>query len=342
MSTKNAIMNTSQEEYHPITVTDEPNSRLANAIQAARLYYHQQLNTAAIAQELQVSRSTVSRLLRYAKEQGIVEVRIHDPRQEAAQLSERIKKAFGVDVVHVVPVPDVVGEAVWLERVAVYAAKYLNRCVSSHMTLGVAWGVTVNAIAHHLTPKPTADTHIVQLNGAGNTQSTGIAYASEIVMRFAENYGARPQLFPVPTFFDYADTKTALWRERSIQRILAMQNHADILLYSIGAVQAGSPSHVYSGGYLDADDLEQLAQEQVVGDIATVFFRADGSYADIPLNACASGPDLSLFRTAVRGICVVSGLGKVQGLLAALRGGFMTELIVDEPTARALAELLPL
>ena len=74
----------------------------------------------------------------------------------------------------------------------------------------------------------------------------------------------------------------------------------------------------------------------MVGDIATVFYRFDGTYDQIPLNARASGPDLSLFKQAKHALCIVSGLGKVIGLRAALRGGLMSELIVDEPTARSL------
>jgi DNA-binding transcriptional regulator LsrR (DeoR family) len=61
-----------------------------------------------------------------------------------------------------------------------------------------------------------------------------------------------------------------------------------------------------------------------------------GSYDNIPLNARASGPELSLFRRAKHALCVVSGLAKAVGIRAALRGGLMSELIVDEPTARAL------
>lgn len=50
----------------------------------------------------------------------------------------------------------------------------------------------------------------------------------------------------------------------------------------------------------------------------------------------ASRPNLSLFQKK-RNICVVTDLAKVRGLHAALRGGLITELIVDEPTARQLA-----
>jgi DNA-binding transcriptional regulator LsrR (DeoR family) len=95
---------------------------------------------------------------------------------------------------------------------------------------------------------------------------------------------------------------------------------------------------VYSGGYLERTDYAELEKDRVAGDIATVFFREDGSWDNIPLNKRASGPNLDLFHRKY-GICVVSGLAKVRGLHAALSGRMMSELIIDEPTARALMEL---
>ena len=114
-----------------------------------------------------------------------------------------------------------------------------------------------------------------------------------------------------------------------------MQKNADLLLHSIGAVNAGIPSHVYSGGYLEDEDYLELKKYHIAGDIATVFFRDNGSFDDIPLNERASGPNLNLFKEK-NGICVVSGLAKVNGLHAALKGGLISDLIVDEPTAREL------
>jgi DNA-binding transcriptional regulator LsrR (DeoR family) len=311
--------------------------KIADAIRAARMYYYQNMTTEAIAQELSMSRSTISRLLSFARSSGLVDIRIADPHEHPQRLEKKIIDRFKIKRVHVVPVPDILGEAEWLERVAQYAANYWNTIFDSNMILGIAWGTTTSAVSRHLIQKATHNSQIVQLNGAGNTQTMGIEYASEIIMRFSQNYQAIAHLFPVPTFFDYAETKKALWEERSIQRLLDLQNKADLLLYSIGAVNAGIPSHVYSGGYLEKQDFSELEKEGLVGDIATVFFREDGSFNDIALNNRASGPNLDLFQKKY-GVCVVSGLAKVRGLLAALRGGLMKELIVDEPTARNLVD----
>lgn len=311
--------------------------KINQAIRAARMYYYQGMTSAAIAREMNLSRSSISRLISFAKDNGFVEIRVIDPIEQPMILEDEIRSTYPIQKVHVVPVPDIVGEAEWLERIAQFTAKYLNSIFDSNMILGVAWGTTLSAISNHLLPKTTHNSQIVQLNGAGNTRSMGIEYASEIIMRFASNFQARAHLFPVPTFFDYASTKEAMWKERSIQRILDLQEKADLLLYSIGAVNAGVPSHVYAGGYLEEQDLDEIRKNEIIGDIATVFFREDGSFADIPINRRTSGPNLNLFREK-HGICVVSGLAKVKGLHVALQGEFIKELIVDEPTARALNE----
>ena len=311
--------------------------KINSAIRAARMYYYQGMTSAAIAREMNLSRSSISRLITFAKENGYVDIRIIDPIEQPLVLEQEIKDFYSIQKVHVVPVPDIVGEAEWLERVAQYTAKYLNTLFDSNMILGIAWGTTLSAISRHLLPKATHNSQIVQLNGAGNTRTMGIEYASEIIMRFAASFQARAHLFPVPTLFDYASTKSAMWQERSIQRILQLQEQADLLLYSIGAVDAGVPSHVYAGGYLEEKDLNDIRRYQIIGDIATVFFREDGSFENIPLNQRTSGPNLDLFLEK-HGLCVVSGLGKCKGLHAAMLGGLVNELILDEPTARFLIE----
>ena len=312
-------------------------NKLAEAIKAARLYYYNNMTTAAIARELNVSNSTVSRLIKFARESGVIDIRILDPTEEPSRLASHIMQTYQIKNVHVVPVSELAGEAEWLQRVANYAASYLNEIFDSGMILGIAWGTTLTAVSKHLLRKNLYNAQIVQLNGAGNTRTMGIEYASEIIMRFSVNFQARAHLFPVPTYFDYCETKQSLWKEGSIKRILTLQEQADVLIYSIGAVNAGIPSHVYSGDYLSESDYKVLEQYDVAGDIATVFFKRDGSFDGIPINRRASGPNLTLFQRKY-GVCIVSGLAKVTGLHAALKGKLMSELIVDEPTARRLME----
>ena len=308
--------------------------RTAEALRAAQLYYVQDLTMEAIAEELHTSRSSVSRLLGYARESGLVDIQVRSPHDIPSRLEAEFRDRFGVTA-HIVPVPDHTSDIDRLERVALSAARFLGSVFDSNMTLGLAWGSTVSAVARHLTPKRTHNSQIVQLNGAANTRTSGILYASEILHRYADAYGAYAQQFAVPAFFDDPSTKLALWRERSIRRVLEIQRRMDVALFGLGSQLSGVPSHVYVGGYLDDSDFEALASAGAVGDVATVFFRADGSWRDIPFNNRASGPDLDVLRGVSRRICVVAGAAKVPPLLGALAGGLISDLVVDEGTARA-------
>ena len=79
--------------------------RTQQALRAAHLYYLQDLTMDAIADELSTSRSSVSRLLKYARDTGLVDIQIRSPLDQAAALSRSIRSRFGVHA-HVVPVPD--------------------------------------------------------------------------------------------------------------------------------------------------------------------------------------------------------------------------------------------
>ncbi|WP_279526932.1 sugar-binding transcriptional regulator [Microbacterium sp. BK668] len=310
---------------------------VARALTAAHLYYVQDRTMEAIARELGTSRSTVSRLLTTARATGIVDIRIRSPFAAPQRLEERLAERFAVTA-QVVPVPDDASEVDRLQRVSIAAGHALLDLLHDDMTVGVAWGSTTDAVSRHLVPKSVRGTTFVQLNGSGNTHTTGLLYASEILSRFATAYGGSAQQFPVPAFFDDPRTREAMWRERSTRRILDMQSDMDLVVFSTGSAGSRVPSHVYSGGYLEAHELEELARQGVVGDIATVFFRADGSSDGIALNDRATGPGLDVLRRVPRRLCIVSGASKLASLRGALAARTVTDLVLDEATARALVD----
>ncbi len=215
----------------------------------------------------------------------------------------------------------------------------LARLVYDGCTVGVAWGTTMSALAGDLPPLVASQSTVVQLNGAGSVTDLGLSYAGDILAQFARAWHATTLVFPVPAFFDHASTRDALWRERSIQRVRSVQRACDLAVFSVGSTTAQIPSRVYQTGYVSADDRAHLEREGAVGDIATNFFRADGSFDGIALNSRASGLPLDELRQIPTRLCVASGTGKASAVAAALRGGYITHLIADLPLMAAIEEL---
>lgn len=307
------------------------------AYEAAVMHFIQGETMESIARRLSVSRSTVSRLIAEAKDEGLIQITIHPPAEAASEMQVRLSQMFDVHV-KVVPVPFGVNETRRLNAVTQVAGIMVSDLMKPESVIGVAWGNTVAAVVDHLVPRPARGSIAVQLNGAANASTSGVPYAGSLMEAFGRAFGASVHYFAVPAFFDYAATREALWQERSIAAVREIQQWADIALFGIGSLTAKNPSMVYSGGYLSAEELDSLRREGVVGDICTVLLRADGSWKDLEINSRASGPTPTDLRKIPRRIGVVSGSDKVVATVAALRAGLITDLVVDEDTADLIYE----
>ncbi len=313
------------------------NERYEDMYQAAARYYVHGETMESIARQLKLSRSSVSRLLKDARESGLVRISLADHSGSHSPLATALGQAFGVRV-HMVSVRDSANETFRFDQVARLAGRLFTDAVGDHMLIGVAWGVTLSHVVRHLGQRPLVGSTVIQINGGANQRSSGIPYIGEILQSIGDAFDARVVLFPVPAFFDFAETKQAMWRERSVQNVVRLHQQLDLAVFGVGCLQGRVPSHVYTAGYMDETDKAQLAADGVVGDVCTVLLREDGSYADISYNERATGLTPPELRRIPRRICVVADPSRAPALVGALRAGTATDLVVDEGTARAVMD----
>ena len=206
-----------------VTIRDE------QAHEAASMYYLQGQTMETIARHLGVSRSSVSRLLTYARNSGLVRISVAATPGNRGSLSGQINEVFGVHT-SVVPVHDIHTEVNRLHNVARVAAERLVDLLKPGDTLGIAWGNTTSEVTRCLPRVNLPGSTVVQLNGAATATESGVPYADAIISRAATALGARMVHFPIPAFFDFAETKEALWRERSVTSVLATIDSANVAL----------------------------------------------------------------------------------------------------------------
>lgn len=301
----------------------------------ATLYYLGEETMEAIALRTGMSRSTVSRQLKAARERGIVRISVATGDPTTRGVGARLSALFGIEA-HVVPVRETATDTQRLAQVARFAGRLVSDWFDDNTVMGLAWGRTDSAVLGNLVPKPTRESTVVQLNGAVHADSAEVHYVSDLLGNAVDAFGARAVFFPVPAFFDDPATKAALWRERSIANVVELQRHCDIAVFGVGSWTGDVTSQVYATGYLDANDMNELKKAGAVGDICTTFLRADGSWADLSINKRSSGPNLTEFATIPRRICVVASGSRIAATAAALRAGVITNLIIDEQTATEL------
>ena len=91
---------------------------------------------------------------------------------------------------------------------------------------------------------------------------------------------------------------------------------------------------------LPTSSREELCSSEAVGDILGQFFLRDGGVVDIGQDYEQLSFELSRLPGLDRVLCLAGGPNKVAGIETAARAGYITDLVTDEATARALCERL--
>lgn len=300
-------------------------------VRCAWLYYEEGLTQQEIARTLGISRLRVNRLLRLARETGVVQITIHHPGIRLAELEGRLQQRFGVPRAIVVPTPV---DRDQLKRVlGKAAATYLERSLRPGDCLGVTWGTTIFEAANQLTPRTIPDLRVVQITG-GLVPDLGEINPFDIARRVAEVLGARCSYLYAPMFVRSPEVCRALLSEPFIAQVLEQARQATHVLSGVGEI--GTTATFYQVGYLDEATLEGLAAQGAVGSMFARFFDAEGRPVASDLDRRTVAIRLEDLRPIPDVIVVAGGRVKVPALLGALRGGYVKTLVTDAETARAL------
>lgn len=308
--------------------------RIQQSIEIAHMYYEQELSQNEIAKQLSISRPTVSRLLRFAKQTGLVRIQIIDPLASAEDLQTQLKNKYSLSKVLVAPVPMANGP-VALETVGQYAADYLNNLVTSHDIVGIGWGKTIHAIATHLdVNEELTEVQVVQLKGSVS-YSKYHTYAYESINAFAHAFNSIPQYLPLPVIFDQKLTKDLAEKERHIQQLIDLGRKANIAVFTVGTVRHSAL--VFQLNYFTDDEMSFL-QQHAVGDVFSRFIDEQGQIVSEEINQRTIGIELNELSKKAHSILVASGSAKVSAIDAALSGHYANELITDQQTAQQLVD----
>jgi len=301
------------------------------------LYYLRDQTQQEIAERLRLSRPAVSRLLRDAQNQGIVQITISPPRGLLIELESRLEERYGLEVVRVVAMEAGTSADLVRRQIGAAAAAYLARTVHQGDTIGLAWGTTLSAMVQAMAPMPTEGVHVVQtLGGIGPPAAE--AYAAQLVRRLAQLLGAAPVLFPVPGVVATAEVRDVLVNDPHVQAALRYFDRLDTVYVGIGSI-ATNPV-LNDGHSLPEGTHAALVAAGAVGDIALRFFDAKGAPVRSSLDERILGITAEQLHKAPRVVAVAGGPDKADAIHAALKSEIVDVLITDQQTAEELTTRL--
>lgn len=301
------------------------------SINVAKLYYRSEYSQQRIAEELGISRPSVSRLLQYAKDKGYVKIQIMDPVEDMSNMEQMLVEKYHLHEVRIAA-STINDENEIKKYIGIKAAEYLDSIVQDGDMIGVGWGTTLYEMSCSLLPRVLKGSQIVQLEG-GVTHSKWRNYAKDILENFSNNYSTIAQYLPLPVVFGSREVKEMVDQDRHIKRVLEMGSHANIAVFGVGTVRPNAL--FFRLGYTDQEEQTRI-QQIAVGDICSRFFDADGRICNKELDARTVGITLDELRNKEHSIMIAGGEAKVPAIRAALKGHYANVFITDQFTAKEL------
>ena len=306
-------------------------------VQVSKMYYENGLTQNMIAKNLGISRSSISMILSEAREYGIVEIIIKDPKNNVVEIADEFAAKFGLKGCLVIPT--VVDSTLLITKVvASQGADFAEDIIKSHSTVGIAWGSTCYEFMLSFTNKNKhSDISVVPLIG-GTSRISSEYQLNEMVRMFAEKLRGTPSFIYAPAIAESIEDKELYMQSKYMQQIVEKWNRMDVAVIS-----AGIPSSLQLQIETDIVQLKEqyeADENKVVGDIAARRYNLKGEFLKNDYNAKVMGIDEANIRAVENVICIAAGNQKVLPILGALRTDVIDYFITDEKTARSVLELI--
>lgn len=307
-------------------------------IEAARLYYLEGLDQSQVGKRLQLSRSTVSRMLAEARESGIVQITIvgahHVDRNR--ELEAALMSAFSLSEALVC---ETQAPAATLRSVAQLGVQTFTHRAPRANRIGFSWGTTVGALIDELPDLSLpSQTRLVPLVGGMPTLDTAPSGNTNMEV-VATKCGVTAEHFYAPAVVESALTQQAMMRESSVQDALQRAASCELAFVGIGGFNYRTSKRVLDAMRLTEAERAAVVAAEPTGDMLGRYFDIQGR----PLGAPTADRVIGLDLDALAQIDVVVGLAagkeKASGVLGALRHGALDLVIVDEQLAAATLAL---
>lgn len=300
-------------------------------IQAATLYYKSGNTQQEIAEKMNVSRQTVINMLTAAKEQKIVEIKIHNPLKESKTLSQQLIDKFGLSGAVVLPYNSL-SDSLITDIIANRATSYIAELIGTgNKKIGIGWGRSVYSFITSFEPKTTKNSIVFPLMGATD-QTTPFFMSNELVRSFAEKIAAQTQYAYIPANPSNSDDANLFRKTSSYIHLNQLWGDMDIAIVGLGINPA--IDELIRERYPGEESV--VISNQIAGDISTNYFDINGKFFDMGSDMLhASHLDLS---KAKRVVAIAGGISKYPAILGALRTGIITDIITDMGTCKKILE----
>ena len=310
-------------------------------IKAAELYYRDGLSQQEIAQKLHTSRTSISRALIQARNEGYVQIRIQYPEQSNLGLERELEEKYGLtEALIAVPAYDQSSD----QEVAFQAVDYTLRVLKKNMVLGMTWGRAMHGFVEQLAQDERLrslsfrNVKIVPFLGTpGVTQLDSwdaTTYSNTLATKVGNLLHCASYNLSAPMYVDGEKEKELIEGIDEISKVLHMAETADMALIGIGSMQ--KDSSIIKAGIRTEEEYKELIQKGAVGEIVGRIYDKNGQTVDEDLRRKMIGISLDKIAKIPVRVGMSYGKDKIEAIKGAIAAGLVNVLVTDVPTAELL------
>ncbi len=288
-------------------------------------YYKMGLTQNQIAKKLKTNRVRIMKLLEMALQEGIVEIRIKDPRANLLAIEQDLINKYNLLDAVVVPtgncsIPEI------NNQLGMAAAQYINSKFTNEEILAIGWGDSVSKTVKYLSLDEYKSFYLVSLSGGM------LPMLSE--WKFFAKYLNHVKILPSPFLLLNETTANSIYMEPEVQEIFKLWDIASMALIGIGSLDKNAT--IIEKGYISEVDTAYLKKAGVVGDILGQFFDKDGNIVPYDTDRRLIAQNIKKVKKIPNVIAVAGGMHKLEAIQAALNGKYVKTLIIDEQVTQEL------
>ncbi|MBU3874718.1 winged helix-turn-helix transcriptional regulator [Faecalicatena sp. AGMB00832] len=308
-------------------------SSLDTKVKIANMYYKENMSQQEIAEALDMSRTTVSRILKNCLDEGIVSIHIKNTSTYQYELELQVKKKYGLKHVCVVSNQDKKNKVI--QEIGNATADYLKEIIDRPVRIGVSMGSTVAGVISQLKPIENNNVEVFQLSGDVNHQMSNCS--SFLTIETARILRGVPHAMHVPLLVHTKVLRDLLLEEPLNKQHFQEIRKLDIALVGIGTMDAILPE-TSDTWYTYENDKANLLEQNAVGDICGVWLDEDGALCETDIQDRTIAVSLDVLKQVPYVITVACGRNKKRIAKAVLKGRYTNVLMIDEALACALLE----
>ena len=314
-------------------------------VRCVQLYYRHQKQQQEIAQQLGISPTRVSRLLKRAQEEGMVRINVDLPPLPwlAADLIEK----YGLRDAVVTPTGEVSDIK---EELGIAAARYFERIAGNGVKVGLSCGETLYYLVKNLQEGLIKDLKIYPL-ATESTLDLVALFPNTLVGMMAARYRPHVSAYALHAQFlgpleKIRNERKAILEDPAIKKIYEEAHNVDVVLLGVGMIGPKTPGFCTLSEHYGLS-LHQLRKLGAVGEINYQPFDSQGRLIETPeienLSARVICVSVERLRemTQQHGKHVIAVAGdkeKTEAIRAALKRGFFNVLVTDQEVAQKLLE----